>query len=312
LSLVALCLPLFAIASSAALAASALFALGVASASTNTASNALSSELFPHERGRRMNGIAVMVGLGGLAMPTTTVLAANLVSWRAAVSAGAVLAAAIALFIGVRPLHTSSPTLSDPTGTIAALRRYSRQPGFVWCLLLILLGGGNEASMAGWTSTFVIASGFGSATATGVLASHWLGVIVSRALFANRVDREKEVAVERSAVLSTLALVVLVVSASPAMVMLGPFTVGLCIALVMPTSLAIAGERLPGNPGALFGAMLTVAQVGGILLPSLIGLVAEYTSVRAGLAILIGSYGAIALIVRHLSSDLFQQSVKAG
>jgi MFS family permease len=135
---------------------------------------------------------------------------------------------------------------------------------------------------------------------------------VSRALFANRVDREKEVAVERSAVLSTLALVVLVVSASPAMVMLGPFTVGLCIALVMPTSLAIAGERLPGNPGALFGAMLTVAQVGGILLPSLIGLVAEYTSVRAGLAILIGSYGAIALIVRHLSSDLFQQSVKAG
>src|SRR5262245_46792002 len=68
-ALVALCLPLVAMASNAAVAESALFALGVASASINTASNAFSSELFPDERGRRMNGIAIMVGLGGLAMP---------------------------------------------------------------------------------------------------------------------------------------------------------------------------------------------------------------------------------------------------
>ena len=66
LSLVAVCLPLLAMAAGATVAASALLLLGLASASTNTASNALSSELFPHERGRRMNGIALMVGLGGL------------------------------------------------------------------------------------------------------------------------------------------------------------------------------------------------------------------------------------------------------
>ena len=315
-SLVAICLPFFAMASNGVLAASALFAIGLASASSNTASNALSSELFPDERGRRMNGIAVMVGFGGLAMPTATVLASELVSWRAVVGAGAVLAAAVAIFAtrlpGVRPLPTSSPTLSGPTGTIAALRHFSKQSAFVWFLLLITLGGGNEASMAGWTSSFAIASGLSATTATWVLSSHWLGVIVSRVLFSNRVDRAKEAAVERSAVLSALVLVVLVVSSSPTLVMLGPFTVGVCMALVMPTSLAIAGERLPGNPGALFGALLTLAQVGGILLPSLIGLVAEYTSVRAGLALLIGSYGAIAVIVRHLSSNLYQQPMKAG
>jgi fucose permease len=311
-SFVAICLPLFAMASNGVLAASALFAVGLASASSNTASNALSSELFPDERGRRMNGIAIMVGLGGLAMPTATVLASELVSWRAVVFAGAVLAAAVAIFTGVRPLPTFAPTPSGPTGTIAALRHFSKQPAFVWFLLLITLGGGNEASMAGWTSSFAIASGLSATTATWVLASHWLGVIVSRALFSNRVDRAKDAAVERSAVLSALVLAVLVVSSSPTLVMLGPFTVGVCMALVMPTSLAIAGERLPGNPGALFGALLTLAQVGGILLPSLIGLVAEYTSVRTGLALLIGSYGAIAVIVRRLSSDLYQPPMKAG
>ncbi len=312
-SLMAICLPLFAMATTGAVAASALFALGLSSASINTASNALSSQLFPDERGRRMNGIAIMVGLGGLAMPTATVLASELVSWRAVVVGGGVLSALVALVASVvrRP---DTPRLegSEPTGTIAALRQFSAQPGFAWFLLLVMLGGGNEASMAGWTSSFAIASGFSSSTATTVLSSHWLGLIVSRIIFSSRVDRAKDVAIERSAVLSALVLLVLVVSSTPVLVALGPFAVGVCMALVMPTSLALAGERLQGNPGTLFGGLLTVAQVGGMILPASIGLVAEQSSVRLGLALLVGSYGAIALIVRRLSSGLYQPSAKAG
>jgi fucose permease len=157
--------------------------------------------------------------------------------------------------------------------------------------------------MAGWTSTFVIASGFNASEATAMLSSHWLGLILSRAFFSSRIDRAKAIAVERSAVLSALALLVLVVSGSPSIVMIGPFVVGVCMALVMPTSLALAGERIQGNPGALFGVLLTVAQVGGIVLPASIGLVAEETSVRLGLSQLVGSFGAIALIVRRFTRD---------
>jgi len=311
-ALVALCLPMFATASSAVLAASALFALGLASASINTASNALSSELFPGERGRRMNGIAIMVGLGGIAMPTATVLASHLVSWRAVVVGGGVLSALVALS-GLIPIalpqRSSRVKGSDP---ITALRQFAKQPAFALFLLLIMLGGGNEASMAGWTSSFVSASGLSSSVATWVLSSHWLGLILSRALFSNRVDRAKEIAVERSAVLSALVLLVLVVSPSPVVVMFGPFVVGMCIALVMPTCLALAGERIQGNAGALFGGLLTLAQIGGMVLPAAIGLVAQYTSVRLGLALLIGSYGVIAWLVGRLSPDGFRQPTKAG
>jgi len=310
-ALAALCLPLFATATSGVLAAAALFALGLASASLNTASNALSSELFPDERGRRMNGIALMVGLGGIAMPTATVLASHLVSWRAVVMGGGVLSILVAL-AGVMPIGLPQRSPVKGSDPIAALRQFARQPAFAIFLMLIMLAGGNEASMAGWTSSFVIASGMSSATATWVLSSHWLGLILSRALFSNRVDRAKEVAVERSAVLSALALLVLVVSPSPVVVMCGPFVVGMCIALVMPTCLALAGERIQGNPGALFGGLLTLAQIGGMVLPASIGLVAQYTSVRLGLALLVGSYGVIALLVRRLSSDDFQRPTKAG
>jgi fucose permease len=303
-SLVAACLPLFAAARTAAVGAVTLFAVGLASASINTASNALSSELFPEERGRRMNVIAIMVGLGGLAIPTATVLASGLVSWRAVVVAGGVLSALVALFTA-RMVPSTVSTMTRRDGVIGALRQFAGQPGFAWFLLLVMLGGGNEASMAGWTTSFAIASGLSAPVATWVLSSHWLGLILSRALFSGRVDRAKEVAIERSAVLSALVLLVVVVFTSPTLVMVGPFVVGMCMALVMPTSLALAGERIQGNPGTLFGGLLTVAQVGGMLVPASIGFVAELTNVRLGLALLIGTYGAIALIVRRLSPGLY-------
>ena len=124
-------------------------------------------------------------------------------------------------------------------------------------------------------------------------------------------DIVAELGFERSAVLSALALLVLVVSPSPVVVMFGPFVVGMCIALVMPTCLALAGERIQGNPGALFGGLLTLAQIGGMVLPASIGLVAQYTSVRLGLALLVGSYSLIAVLVRSLSSDDFLRPAKA-
>jgi fucose permease len=192
------------------------------------------------------------------------------------------------------------------------MRQFARQPEFKWFLLLVMLGGGNEASMAGWTTSFVIASGLSASVATWVLSSHWLGLILSRALFSSRVDNVKEMAIERSAVLSAVVIAVLVVSDSPTIVVIGPLVVGACMALVMPTSLALAGARIQGNPGSLFGALVTVAQVGGMLVPASIGFIAEQTNVRLGLAILIGSYGAIALIVRRLSPDPYRRPAKAG
>jgi DHA1 family bicyclomycin/chloramphenicol resistance-like MFS transporter len=309
-ALVALCLPLFALATSFLVASSALIALGLASASINTASNALSSELFPGERGRRMNMIAVMVGLGGLTMPTATVLASASVSWRAVVIGGGVLSGVVALLIATVP-SVSSPNVRRD-GPIAALRHFSTQPGFAACVLVIMLGGGNEAAMAGWTSSFVEASGMSPSAATWILSSHWLGLILSRVFFSSRIDSVKELAVEHSAMLSALVLFVLVVVATPSLVMVGPFMVGFCMALVMPTSLALAGERIQGNPGALFGGLLTVAQVGGMLIPASIGLVAEQTNVRTGLAVLIASYGAIAVIVRSVLPHPYQHSSKDG
>ena len=299
--LVAIGLPLFAQASNVVLAAAALTAIGIASAGMNTASNALSSELFPEERGRRMNCIAIVVGLGGLAMPTATALAAGLLSWRGVVIGGGFIAGAVAVvgLVGVRsPAAAPTPHVFAP-GVRAAFAGVVRQPRFVLFCVLLVLSAATEASMAGWTSTFLTTAGFSAEAATWGLSSHWLGLIAGRLMFSGRLDRVKRTAIVRAALCGAAVIATFVAVPLPLVLACGPFAAGLAIAVIVPTALAFAGDRFPGNAGTLFGVLLTLAQVGGILVPALIGAVAEQAGIRVGLSLLVLNCLAVAIVARR-------------
>jgi fucose permease len=293
-ALVAICLPLFAIASSFILASSTLVALGLAGAGINTASNALSSDLFPAERARRMNGIAIAVGLGGLALPLVTACAPGRFSWQQIVIAAAALA--VLVLIAAVQLRLPRAASVEAHGGVRAFGYFLRQPGFAWFCVLLALGGANEASTAGWTSTFLLAAGFTPAAAAWGLSSLWLGMIAGRVLFAGRVDRAKRAAVIRGGVAGALCVAVLIATQNPVVIAVMPFLTGTSIAVVMPTSLALAGERYPGNTGTLIGTLLTLSQVGGIAVPALIGRVGEVAGIRAGMSVLIVNSALAALV----------------
>ena len=282
--LVAACFPMLIVAASMGVAALALAAIGLASAGINTASNTLSSDLFPHERGRRMNGIAVAAGCGGLAMPAATAFAAAFVSWRGVVAA----AAALSVCVAVVSARVRMPQSSTPAaGTLGALVTLLRRPGFVWFGVLVMLAAANEASYAGWIASYLTATGFPAVTATTLLATHWLGMICGRVLFARRIDRVKQRAVIRAGAAGAAIAMVFVASHAAPVLAVVPFAVGGAIAIVMPTSMAMAGDRYPGYPGTLFGTLLTLAQAGAIALPALIGVVAQEAGIRAGMSLLV-------------------------
>jgi fucose permease len=293
--LVALAMPLLAMTRTPLLAGVTIVALGVASAGMNTASNALSSDLFPGERATRMNRLAILVGIGGVMMPVTIVLSSVIVSWRTVVVAGGMLAGLVALACARVPRAAS--VASHPYSLGQALRRFACQPGFVWLAAALLLGGGNEAALAGWMSTYLQAAGFGPSASTWLLASHWLGLILARVTLSPRVERTKAAAVVRSAVAGALGLVIFVLIPTHEWLAVMPFVIGMAIALVVPTMLALAGDRYPGNPGALFGLLLTLLQIGGIILPAAIGLIADRAGLRPGLSIVVVSCLCVAALV---------------
>jgi MFS family permease len=269
----------------------------VAAGVNTTAANALSSELFPAERGRRMNGIAVMVGLGGLTMPAVTALTSGSVSWRAVLMAAGLLAFAVAgVGAALSRGAVATRAAADAPGRAVAL--FFAQRNFLWFCLLLVLCGGNEASVAGWTSTYLGVSGFEASTATLVLASHWLGLVLGRVIFSSRVDRDKSGAVVRGAVAVAAGIVLLVATRMVPVLAVTPFLIGVALSIVMPTVLAIAGESFAGNAGTLFGLLLTMAQVGGIAAPAVIGAVAEVLGVRAGLLVVAANALVVAGVTR--------------
>jgi MFS transporter, OFA family, oxalate/formate antiporter len=77
-----------------------------------------------------------------------------------------------------------------------------------------------------------------------------------------------------------------------------PFVLGCAIALAVPTMLALAGDRYPGNMSALFGLLLTLLQVGGIALPSAIGFTSDRAGLRIGVSLIAVSCLLVALLVR--------------
>ena len=296
-ALVAACLPLFALAGSFAPAAAALCALGVACAGMNTAANALSSDLFPHERGRRMNGLALMVGLGGLSLPSIMALTAAVVSWRAVVAGGAAIAALVAvasLLIRVPPAPARPPASAG-----RSVRNVISQPGFAWFAILLLLGPATEASMAGWTSTYLGAMGFSPPAATLTLSSHWLGLVAGRLVFSPHVDRAKAAAVARAALTGAVLIALFAAASWTWLLALAPFAIGVAIAVVVPTSLALAGERYPRHAGTLFGILLTCAQAGAMVMPALIGLAASRFGLRLALSLLVAGGVATAAVTRR-------------
>jgi MFS family permease len=153
--------------------------------------------------------------------------------------------------------------------------------------------------MAGWTSTYLGAMGFGPSAATWTLPSHWLGLVIGRVVFSPHVDRAKTAAIARAAL--TGATVIAVFAAAPWawLLAVAPFGIGLAIAVVVPTSLALAGERYPRHAGTLFGILLTCAQLGAMVMPWLLGLVGSRFGLRVALSLLVGGGIATAAAARR-------------
>jgi fucose permease len=285
-ALVAACLPLMSFASSYAGAAAALMLVGACSAGVNTTANALVSDAFPEERGRRLNILSIAVGAGGLAMPAGAAAIAGRLPWTSLVFVAAMLSAAVA----IAALRLEAPAAAAaPRLTLAGTGQLLRQPGLVWIVLLVLLGAANDVTMAGWTSTYLMGRGFAPDDAAWALSSYWFGLIAGRIAFSRFVDRGKAKAIARAAAGCAAGVLLLVLTSSSTLLAVMPFVTGIAVAILVPTALALGGERYPSNPGMLFGVMLTAAQVGGMVLPALVGIVAERAGLRMAMALLVAN-----------------------
>jgi len=292
-ALVALGMAGFAFTHSYASALIPALLLGCGGGGLNTSTNVLISDLYGDRRGPMLNILGTFYGVGALCIPLFAAVIAGHLSIVPQLLVCAGLAATCAALFST--LRFPKPNARESFSWSGALK-VVRYPGVLVLGFLLFCQSGNEASIGGWTSTYVGEAGFSARTATFILAGYWASLMAGRLLGARILKSvSKEHLVLASGAGALVGAAVLLTNRSAAMLIFGVLIIGLSYAGVFPTVLAIAGDTYTKLAGTVFGLLFAIALIGGMSFPWLVGQISEDFGIRFGM--IVPLVGAIAICV---------------
>jgi MFS transporter, FHS family, glucose/mannose:H+ symporter len=243
--------------------AGAALTYGLGGGLLNTVTNALVSDLNPSGRAAALNLLGFSLSLGAISAPLLMSIGDRLPSSVAL----RLLATGIAvILLPVLALHF--PPAKRP-GAPVNLRALNQGPLWLFGMLLFFESG-SENCMFVWSSRIAAdvlrtSPHRANLALVALSAAHGIGRLIA-ALWLHEVDGRTVIR------LSTAATVAgaLVVDASREFpyAVVGIGVIGLGFSTIFPTALGLAGDRFPGESGTVFGALIMVAAVGGMLGPT--------------------------------------------
>lgn len=261
----------------------ASFVMGVGAGVLDMILSPIVSALQPKRRTISLNLLHSFYCTGAV----VTILAGALalrydVGWRGA----AFWLAAMPLAVGIAFVFTPLPRLVTEGQDRTRTRTLIRKPVFLVALAAIFLGGATELGMAYWLPAYAESTlGFSAWHASLAFLGFNLAMAIGRlaiALLPHRIDA------------ITLMLwcccgsVVLFLSASFAPVaviaLASCILAGLTGSCLWPSTLAVAADRFPHGGATMFALLAALGNIGGIFMPWVVGIVADASNLRLGLA----------------------------
>jgi fucose permease len=162
-------------------------------------------------------------------------------------------------------------------------------------MLVLIIDFGNEAVMAGWIAPYTLTA-VPEASATVMVGLYWGALAAGRLVTPFVLVRTSKLvllAIASSA--ATAGFAAISTARTPFTLGLAVLLTGLAIAPMAPTTLSVAGDRYPKHTGAVFGLLLSLGQLGGMILPWSVARVAVTTGFRSG--ILVSCAGGVLMTV---------------
>ncbi len=248
------------------------FVYGLGGGLLNTTTNALISQLHEAGRASALNLLGFSFSLGALAAPLLMSAAGGL-----APTTVVRLLAIVSGLILIPVLVLRFPAASRAGVPPQVLLRTLKRP-LVWAAgLLLLFESGSENCMFVWSSkivaeTFQLAlprANFALVGLTGAIGAGRLWA----AFVAHRVGSRTLLLISAAVAAGGVAMVAF----APGFwwKILGITIIGLGMSAIFPTALAVTGDNFPQETGTVFGAVTTVALVGGAAGPKLAGVLAS-------------------------------------
>jgi FHS family glucose/mannose:H+ symporter-like MFS transporter len=286
-------------------ASSAAFVIGLGGGGLNTSSNVLTSELYEGNRGPMLNLLGIFYGFGALFIPLLAASITSLLPMPKLLLYTAVLPALGAVIYAVLPFPPPREGHGMSWREILEVARY---PGLLLFGLLLFIESGNEAVLAGWTSTYAGKAGAAAQLATWILAGYWAGLMLGRFSAARLLRRFRDVQLVLLSALGTLAgcAVLVGVRSVPVLAAVVVLT-GFAQSAIFPTTLAMVGDRYHRYAATAFGVLFAIGLAGGAVFPWAVGHISEARSLRTGMVLLLAGAVAVvvtAIVIKHrLSGD---------
>lgn len=245
--------------------ATAAVAYGFGGGILNTVTNALVSVLRASSRASSLNLLGFSFSLGAIAAPLLMSAAHGRLSSAATLSLLALVPALILLLLLRMPFP---PGLRAGTPPGVLLRSLLHPATWIFAILL-LFESANENCVFVWAGklTSDILPGSGSQADFALVAvTVALGAGRLIASFASRRLASRPLLLLSCGVLilgSDIAAFSAHMATGYAGIIAGFCLLGLGMAPIFPTTLALVGDRFPGETGTVFGAIMAVALVGG-------------------------------------------------
>ncbi len=212
----------------------------------------------------------------------STVALKNGIGWRE-VSLGLL---PLPLFIGVAFCVVRLPQLIHESTTRIRMRKLILKPVFIALMIAICLGGATEAGMAYWLPAYAEKTLGFSRFASGMgLVGFSIAMVVGRMgilLLPARINTVTLMLV--CSVATAILFPIASFAGSKEIAMAACVLAGLTGSCLWPSTLAVAADRYPNGGATMFGILAAMGNLGGIVMPWIVGTVADATTMRWGLA----------------------------
>jgi fucose permease len=162
---------------------------------------------------------------------------------------------------------------------------FTKEPMFYLVILTLFFYLCAEQGVIGWMITYFKDTGYLSPSVSQITASvQWVMMLVGRlsvAWLSTKVDKEK--LLPAMGVGIVIFFILLIMSRSTVPIMIGIVGFGLSMAGIYPTTVSFSGGIIDKYPMA-WSYILTIASLGSIIMPSIIGKIAETAGIAVGMS----------------------------
>jgi fucose permease len=277
--------------------AAAIVVMGVSAGILSSAAFRLITPVYEHDPAATVNLAGVLFGFGCLAV--SLLIAGAFYVYT--VPSILILTALIPGFAaGLYGRTRSAMPAPREEQSWREVWRDVRSPGAVLFSLLLFFQTGNEWSIAGWLTIFLIQRlGVSPSTSLLVLAAYWTVLLLGRVAAQGLLPRIKHGRLLMFSAISALTGCIILMFTN------NLFGAGVAISLlaggfsmIYPLVVEKIGDRFPSYHPGVFSGLFSLAVTGGLLAPWTIGYIVDWLGIQFVMAVpLLGTFMVLLLVV---------------